>query len=60
MILLSQLMELTDEEAECIRWHMGAFDKKENWTGFTDAIHKFPNVLWTHQADMIAAHIREV
>ena len=60
VILLSQLMDLTEEEAECIRWHMGAFDEKENWHWFTEAIHKFPNVLWTHQADMIASHIRGV
>ena len=60
VILLSQLMEMTEEEAECIRWHMGAFDEKENWQWFTQAIHKFPNVLWTHQADMIASHIKGI
>lgn len=25
---------------------------------YTRAIHRYPNVLWTHQADMIAAHIK--
>lgn len=60
VILLSQLMDLTEEETECIRWHMGAFDEKENWQCFTDAIKKFPNVLWTHQADMIASHIKGI
>lgn len=60
MAVLSQLMEMTEEEAECIRWHMGAFDEKENWQWFTQAIHKFPNVLYTHQADMIASHIKGI
>jgi 23S rRNA maturation-related 3'-5' exoribonuclease YhaM len=51
---------LTEEESACIRWHMGAFDDRDNWNKFTDAIHKFPNVLWTHTADMMAAHMDEV
>lgn len=58
--LLSQLMEPTEEEAACIRWHMGAFDEKENWTGYTKAVHSFHNVLWMHTADMIAAHISNI
>jgi hypothetical protein len=53
-------IELTEEEKACIRWHMGAFDDKENWSGYTDAIHQYPNVLWVHTADMMAAHIDEV
>lgn len=53
-------IELTDEEKACIRWHMGAFDEKENWGEYTNAIHKYPNVLWTHTADMMSAHIDEI
>ena len=52
-------IELTEEEKACIRWHMGAFDEKENWNKFTEAIHQYPNVFWTHVADMISAHIQE-
>lgn len=51
---------LTDEETMCIRWHMGAFDEKDNWRKFTDAIKQYPNVLWTHTADMIASHVKGV
>ena len=58
VMLLSQLMTLTEEETACIRYHMGAFADKSEWQSYTDAIHKFPNVLWTHHADMIAAHIK--
>jgi len=57
VILLSQHMTLTEEESMCILYHMSAFTDKEHWRSFTDAVHKFPNVLWTHQADMIASHV---
>lgn len=53
-------IKLTDEEANCIRWHMGAFDDAQNWSNYTKAIHKFPNVLWTHTADMEASHIKDI
>lgn len=57
VLMLAPFLQLTAEEVACIRWHMGAFDAKENWNHYTAAVRKFPNVLWTHQADMIAAHI---
>ena len=57
VILLSQYMTLTEEEVMCILYHMGAFTDKEQWRDYTNAVHRFPNVLWTHQADMIASHV---
>ncbi len=48
---------LTDEEIACILYHMGAFTDKEEWGDYTAAVHKYPNVLWTHTADMWASHI---
>lgn len=57
VLMLAPWMPLTAEEVACIRWHMGAFDEQSQWSHYTAAIHKFPNVLWTHQADMIASHI---
>lgn len=61
LAVISQLgIELTEEEMACIRWHMGAFDDKEHWNDFTEAIHLYPNVFWTHVADMMSAHIDEV
>ena len=56
-ILLSQYLRLTEEEILCIRWHMGAFDEKENWNAYGRACEKYPNVLYTHTADMIAARV---
>lgn len=60
VILAQRLMQLTDEELYCIRWHMGAFDSKENWNSCGRACTVFPNVLYTHTADMVAARIKGV
>ena len=57
VMLLATLTRLTEEEVACIRYHMGAFTDKELWNDYTRAIHTYPNVLWTHTADMIASHI---
>lgn len=57
VMLLSQFYTLTDEEIMCIRYHMGAFTPKEEWRDYTRAVSMYPNVLWTHQADMLASHV---
>ena len=60
VMLLSQFYTLTDEEIMCIRYHMGAFTDKSEWNDYTRAVHQYPNVLWTHQADMLASHVAGV
>jgi hypothetical protein len=60
VILAQQLIDLTTEEILCIRWHMGAYDDKENWNILGRAIEYYPNVLYTHTADMIASRIKGV
>lgn len=57
--LLLEFMELTNEEKACIEYHMGSFTDKSKWTDYTNAIHTYPNVLYTHLADMTATHIIE-
>lgn len=57
VMLLSTIMSLTEEEVACIRYHMGAFTDKEEWRDYTRAVNMYPNVLWTHTADMLAAHV---
>lgn len=59
VIIASSLCSLTEEEALCIRFHMGAYETKE-WNEYSSAIDKYPNVLWTHMADMIASHIKHI
>ena len=60
VMLLSQFYTLTDEEIMCIRYQMGAFTDKSEWNDYTRAVHKYTNVLWTHQADMLASHVEGV
>ena len=48
---------LTPEEMLCIRYHMGAFTDKKEWEYYNAAIAEFPNVLYTHTADMIASQV---
>lgn len=57
VMLLSQFMTLTEEEILCIRYHMGAYET-DNWKQFDLAIKKYPNVLFTHTADMLASKLR--
>lgn len=60
VIMTQKLVELTDEEIACIRWHMGAYDNKENWNILGRAIEKYPNVLYMHTADMIASRVNGI
>lgn len=48
---------LTDEEMACILYHMGAFSDKDKWKDYNNAIKSYPNVLFTHTADMEASQI---
>lgn len=58
VVLAQRFIKLTDEEIHCIRFHMGAYEQKD-WSMFDAAIRKYPNVLYTHTADMIASKIME-
>jgi len=58
IIILQKYLQLTDEEIACIRWHMGAYETDTKmWEYYGRAIEKYPNVLYTHTADMIASKI---
>lgn len=60
-ILASSGLVLTQEEVACIRWHMGAYETDTNeWKYYGNAIAKYPNVLWTHTADMMSSHIDKI
>lgn len=53
-IKLLQHIGLTTEELNCIRWHMGAYEK-DAWDLLDAAVKRFPSVLWVHHADMVAS-----
>lgn len=57
VLMLSGHFPLTTEETMCITYHMGSFTDKEEWKFYSNAIKMFPNVLYTHTADMIASQI---
>lgn len=57
LFLAQKLVDLTVEEAYCIRWHMGAFEGADRFNNFGCAVTAYPNVLFAHTADMIAARI---
>lgn len=59
VMMLSQFMTLTEEEILCIRYHMGAYEPGD-WEQFDRAIRKYPNVLYTHTADIVASKICDI
>lgn len=60
VMMLSTLMRLTEEEMYCIRYHMGAFsDSAEERFAYGRAVQKYPNVLFTHTADVYASNVYE-
>ncbi len=60
VMMLSGYIQLTEEEMYCIRFHMGSFTEKEEWKYYSRAVNKYPNVLYTHTADMIASQIKNI
>lgn len=60
LIMLLGYINLTEEEKMCIRYHMGAFTDSKEWEFYSRAVRKYPNVLHTHTADMIASQIKGV
>lgn len=58
VIMLQKYLNLTDEEIACIRWHMGAYETDTRlWNHYGYAVSTFPNVLFTHTADMYASKV---
>jgi len=60
LIMLMGLIDLTDEEKMCIRHHMGAFTDSKEWEYYSRAVEDYPNVLYTHTADMIASQVKGI
>lgn len=60
ILVQQKFISITEEEMLCIRWHMGAYDDSKVWNNLGAAIERYPNVLWTHTADMMASRIKGV
>lgn len=61
LYLASKFIELSDEEAAAIRWHMGAFDNafRGGDRGLNAAYEKYPLAVMLHLADMRATYLVE-
>lgn len=49
-------IELTEEEEQAIRFHMGAYNRKdieERWTSMANSYRRYPLSYWLHVADMM-------
>lgn len=57
IIMIAGHFPLTEEEKICILYHMGAFVDEKEWKFYSQAVRTYPNVLYTHTADMIASQI---
>lgn len=60
IMLLSQFINLTEEELLCIRFHMGAYEGQDQWNNYDKAIRKYETVLFTHTADMYTSKVKNV
>lgn len=60
VMILSRFIELSDEEAAAINWHMGFSDIRcKDFAGMnalSSAMEKYPMVLMLHAADMMATY----
>lgn len=58
VMMVEQFMRLSMEERYAIRWHMGMSDAQIIPT-YSQAIEKYPLVLYLHTADQMASHFME-
>ena len=57
LFLLQRLgMELTDQEAAAIRWHMGAYRDHDCYNEMGKAFERYALALFLHLADMTATY----
>lgn len=59
VMIIQKFIELTEEELAAIRWHMGAYEPKENYGTLGQAFNKYPLALYLHIADLKATYIKE-
>lgn len=59
VMMIEEYIKLLPVERYAIRWHMGAYEPKENWNALGVAMEKYPLVLALHEADMEATYLLE-
>ncbi len=58
-MLIQEFIKLTKEELYAIRWHMGGYEPKENYSYISSAYYKYKLAVYTHMADLKATYIDE-
>lgn len=59
VIMIQRFIDLTDREILAIRWHMGGFEPKDNYTYLSNAFNKSELAVELHIADLKATYLRE-
>lgn len=59
VMLISEFIKLSKEELYAIRWHMGGFEPKENYSYLSSAYEKYELAVYTHMADLMATYLYE-
>jgi len=59
VIILQKFINLTDDEILAIRWHMGAYDPKDNYQQLGNSFNKSPLAVSLHIADLQATYLDE-
>lgn len=57
-LLVNEYVKLTPEEMMAIRWHMGAFEPKENYQYLGKAFEMYPLGMYLHFADMKSIYLK--
>jgi hypothetical protein len=59
VMIIQEFIKLTKEELYAIRWHMGGYEPKENYSLISSAYYKYPLAVYTSMADIKATYIDE-
>lgn len=57
VLLITECMKLLPDEMFAIRWHMGGFEPKENYSALSSAYNNCPLAVLLHVADLKATYI---
>lgn len=59
VMMIEEYIKLTPQERYAIRWHMGPYSGKDDWSTHSEAMKKYPLCLAIFEADMEATYISE-
>jgi len=59
VIIIQKYIELTNEEIAAIRWHMGGYESKENYSYLSKTFSEYPLALMLHIADLKSTYLKE-